>query len=86
MSRGIEFPTILHVRPAKTHLRSLIRYSAGHSVGSQGSKAFSGEERSASAQADPSLRWAHLEYYRKCCASAYILRVQYINLMLLIIP
>ena len=43
ISRATAFPTIVHVRPAKTkitmHIRALIRIFAVHSMGSQASKA-----------------------------------------------
>ena len=46
MSRGTVFPTRVHVRPVVSdqpaHQYNLIKVFAGHSVGSQGSKASSG--------------------------------------------
>ena len=75
LERSIFFPAILHVRPAKTEISLYIRpvWSESlqgtlwaESVGSQGYKASSGEQRRhrsacASAQADLSLRWALMQ-------------------------
>ena len=69
MRRGTAIPERLQVRPRDdsdqlAHPRSLIRIFTGHSVGSQGSKAFSGGRRKlrsayADAQADLSSLDAH---------------------------
>ena len=62
-------------QPAHPH--SLIRVFTGHSVGSQGSNAFSGGQRRlrsacADAQADLSLRWMHMQSFKKCCTPAHL--------------
>ena len=75
MNRGMAFPTRLHVWPAKTQISLCIRGFAGHSVGSQWSKASSSVQqrlRSActSVQADLSLCWACMQICMKCYALA----------------
>ena len=81
MSWDSIFPTILHVRLAKTQIS--LRISAvwsvftWHSLESQGSKISSGSQRRlrsacADAQADLSLWWAHMHSSGKCCAPAHI--------------
>ena len=74
---GRAFPTILHVRSAKTdepaHLHSLNRISAEPSVGSQEFKASS---NGADAQADLSLFLAQIQSCRKCCAPAQMVSHQ----------
>ena len=81
MSRALHFPqdgmcacAASDVSDQPAHPHSLIKIIA-HSVSSQGPKASSGGQRRlwsdcADAQADLSLRWAHIQYSRKCCAPA----------------
>ena len=62
------------------HARSLIKVFVGPSAGSQGSNSSSSGQRRlrsacATAQADLSLRWAHMQSCRKCCAPTRMLPI-----------
>ena len=82
LSRDTAFPTRLHARPAKTQisLRIHVVWSASSqgTFGSQKSGASYGVQRGlwsacADAQADQSLRWAHIQSCCKCCDAAYFI-------------
>ena len=74
-TQSTAFSSRLHVRPAKTQmsLRICAFWSVFEGYLCQKSKVYSGGQRilrsaCAVTQADLSLRWAHMQSYRKCCA------------------
>ena len=81
LSTGTAFSTIMHVRPAKTHIslcipRSLIRIFAVHLrtlwlLDYPQSALRRLWSDCADVQADLSLHWKHIQSFRKCCVQAY---------------